>query len=570
MPKAPTYEPGQIRPNPLPASNETANATGASFGGNRAKQIQQLGGSLQDLGRGVSNVSKALQASETRKAKSISRDSLNSATSEARTYLGEDVYRRKGKEAVDIYDEVEQKLQEIRKTHTANLQTEEQRNLFTASFDGVMNDHLNRVISFQEKERLSFEQETISAQNQSAVEEAIGARTDPQEIQKSEAIIVANTRFINKGQGAEIIDKAVKDGVNNLHGSVLSALAKDSPEAALGYLEANKDKFNPTAAIAAKEELTALARNATIRNTAINLTNSGLSFEEQLEAVDKIEDEEIAVEVRKRVKERNEVKTSINEAKKQQHVETQWDELFQDPIKFSPDIELPAAQQKQMYEYKAKAIEAWKEENGIGVAKTTDWDRWHEVMSMDDKDFLKLDIYSEVNKYHPTEFKDLVKMQRSMRKGGDEAADVFRVRNYNQQASQAIAGIKGIDATKGGKKGTRSAQYFEQFAKQIQQLAPEDRTEANVGEIIKGLLSPVDTPLGSLVPGTRYRFEVPYMDNKPDQTKYLKNSVPERLQGVDGVEYDSAAQEYFFTSDGLSHYYDPYGQYLGSQPSEAN
>ena len=530
---------------------EAPSATAAAFGGRQAQQAAAQASAILQIAAVTSDFARASQAN---RDKSIVRDQLNQAKSTARQFVA-DTRTKKGKAAINAYSETDKRLQELRKEHVSNLTTEAQRQLFTSAYDPVMNAHLNRTLTFQQQSRSDYEKMTWAAENQNAIEDAIDNSSDDVEVESSEATIIANTRAATRGAGKEISDKAVEGAVHTLHKSVIDSMKDVDPAGALAYFEKHSDKIDPVIRGKLAKDLENRNEDVLIRTTALELSNSGLSLEDQLAEVDKIEDPNVAKGVRAAVGFRAREKSAIAKAKETKYSESQWDELFKNPLAFNIPFDLSAKDQKGMLAFKNQTIKG----NEVDV----DWTRDNELRRLPPKEFQEVDLVKEIPRIGTARYTELVRLQRSARvasgKGGGKA---FRIQTFNQQAKQAIRGIPSLRAI--GQKPDKDAvkrekQFFEQFASELENIPEKEQTQERVGELINQLLAPTDYD-SSFFWGTpvTYRFEVPYLDEKT-QAEAIEQFVPENLKGFKDVQYHQETQRYFIDGDGVRTVYDRFG-----------
>ena len=431
MPKVPTYSQGQITQRPLPGIRLNPSATSESFGSGQARDVARLG---QAFGVASDTSLAIIKASQIRRDKALVRDSLNAVKSDLRTFMG-DIYQRQGKDAIDSYAEVEKKMLDIRRAAGSEFKNSQQRALFEASFSDLMNGHLDRAIVFQEKARRDFEIETLDAENQSFIDDAVAARTDIKEVAKAEQGIVANTRFKNRGKGAAITKESVKQAVHHLHSEVLSAVSQDSPEAALAYLTDNFDKFDPSVREEVKTQLEIAVKDAKIRNMAIAISGSGLALEEQLAEIDSIADNEIADAVRKRVIDRDSVKNSAVQAQRKAVYEQEWQAMFKNPFTYQiPNTNALSPSQKQnLYDTQQSLIKDNLATQGVGSKTQTNWGVYYDWVSRSKEDIAQADLTEVFPQLADTQKNALIKMQQDARKQGDDFVKTQSIESYINQ-----------------------------------------------------------------------------------------------------------------------------------------
>lgn len=468
MPKVQTYDQGQVKARPLPASRFDANATADSFGGGKAKDLTTLGNALQSAGNDGGNaVVKYAAESKDRKDKAFVRDALNSAQSDARVFMADLNRPERRQDATEAYNLSSKELAAIRKKYSSNLKDPRQRDLFTASFDEVMNSHLDRASSLQEKSRVEFEKITIDAQNQTAVDDAVAARTDINEINRSEFTIRANARYKTRGLPEDVRKRAEQEEVNNLHSSILSALAQDSPVAAKDYLEKNKDKFTQGAAFVEKQkELTEKAFEFTVRQKAVEFSNSGLSLEDQFKEVDKIQDPKMADELRKRVKEKYDDKKLAAEAQAKQVLTDEWQKLTQDPRGY----QIPYEKFTDKKEW--EAMEAYKRAALNGYSEASDIPLLIQLGTASDEDLRQVPIETMAGyakQLKESDWKAVFDRYSALRGGNGSrelSAGLTQIRSDTTLVSDALKSV-GIDLTPKDAKNKGKRQKYEKVSDQF-------------------------------------------------------------------------------------------------------
>jgi len=571
MPKTPVYDPGSVTLRALPNPQVTAGAEPASFGRAEAQQTGQI---ADALGQVADAAARFTLASQAKTDTALSRDSYNNASLEARV-IDTDIKSREGADAVDVFDEARRRFDDIGKKHIGELKTDRQKELFTASYDALKVSYLNNIISFQEDQRSKFEIATLKAENLQASEYAADNRNDAEAIHIGEDIIVANTRFMNRGFPGPVKDKAVADAVDLHYKKVLEAITRDSPSAGLAFLKENEDKFNPITLPTIEGQLDKLAETEVIRNTALTISSSSLSLEDQLAEVDKIEDATVAKGVRSFIKEIDREKKLIGKANAQEAIDNEWDSMVSDPLSYVIPATLPLKTQKAMREYKNLRRNQWAQERGTGFTDVTDWPRFYELMSMRPEDIAVVDLEKEFGSLAESEFKQVLSHQRNSRFGSasSKGKDADRIRTLHQQVSDAILGMSFFDLTKASKKGLnatddqiikRKGRFFEQVSRRL--AREEDRSEKRIGEIIDEELEPREITKWGKNIHTK-KFEIPYL-NEFEERAALQD-IPERLKGIIDLKYDVDTDSYFVRDEVRILIYDREGNIVdgGERPA---
>lgn len=442
MPKVREYQ-RQVSPAALPASRFTGAADAESFGAGRARDIGNLGKGLQSLGEGTSKALAVYQAkSQDRRDKAVVRDNLNSAESDLRILEGDLRKPENRQQALDAYGVAQKQVNDLRKRYAEQLKNPRQRDLFTASFDSQMNGVLDRAFALQEKTRLDFEKITLDAQNQSAVQNAVTNRTDPEAIKNSELTVVANTRYTNRGLPKEAVDAAVAAGRHNLHASILSALTLDSPVAAQGYLKENWDSFDKTARESLKAELDEKAFDWTVRQDAARLVDSGLNEEQILAEIDKVKDPKKADALRARIKDRFEDRKLARELQEKENIYGAWQDVLQ-----GGDIPYGRVAGQE-----AKAMELYKRAELVGFAQDSDRALLMQLGTLTDQELKQVDEVSMAGfgqRLSRDDFTAIFKRYRDLRRDkgvGLEPSKLQQIRSDSTLVKDALSAM-GIDPT---------------------------------------------------------------------------------------------------------------------------
>ena len=291
-------------------------------------------------------------------------------------------------------------------------------------------------------------------------------------------------------------------------------------------MESNWDKFDRTVRGEMKTEIQNLAKKSMARDTAIELANSGLGYEEQLKAVDEIKDQVVADDVRKRVKARHLEATAIQKAKENKYVEKEYDQLFRDPLAYQVPIEdVPADVQKDMQAYKDKAYK-----NAIGQDSDTNWALYYDLKSNKDK-LMALDgkLHTIKDQLNDAEFKELTKDQLAYKQGKkDETTTVLTTK---QMIDKNLAAV-GISPTpRKGRLGKKDAEtvalFYKRFNSELISFENEYRRKATYDEkqkIIDRLLIQGEVKGGFFMDPDKRFFEVEegdefFIDDIPQEEK---------------------------------------------------
>ncbi len=442
MPRVKGPQVGQVQATPVPGVQQSANATAESFGGGTARDTQRLGAGLQDVG---ASLGKFAIVQQDRVDKSIVRDTLNSARTDMRTFMA-DVYSRKGKDAINALGETQKKVDELRKKYGAALKTPYQRDLFGTSFDALSNEHLDKAVVFGEKAKVDYENNSLDAENQNAIEDAVANRTDPRAVHQAEVTLIHNTRYKNRGQSPEFIAEEVEKSRHALHKSILDAISVDSPVAAKEYFKKFEKRFDPSERTAIKTHLEKESMAFETRQQALQWSVEGRTFEDQMKEVDKIKDPERA----KLLKAEVEARTATREAVvKRRQDDTEFS--FWNQVKQGGEVPYGRVRgevAKDMFAYQQALVR--------GFAPASDRATLLRLGTMSDQELRDADTAELVNSAASLSKEDFEAVfDRHVRLKLDKATDANDSRFKSVRADATMIGdlLEGAGFTVTGKKG---------------------------------------------------------------------------------------------------------------------
>lgn len=482
MAKVRTLDP-QVAPAAVPNVRGSSNASAASFGGAQAADLKDLGSSLVSAGDGVTKAAAVYTVqSQDRKDKALVRDNLNQAEDEMRRLEG-DLRRPENRErAIDAYSHAQKDFNETRKKYLNALGNDRQRELFTASFDSQMNGALDRAYALQETSRVQYEKITRDAQNQSAVENAVAARTDPKEILNSELTIIANTRAENAGLPKDVVNASVAMAKNNLHTSVVNALVQEDPVMAQKYLEQYKDKFNPTSYEALKTDTDQKAFDWTVRTTADKLISTGMN-EQQIEAaVAEVKDPKKADALRARIKDGLELRNVARDIAQKETIYSEWNNVMKGgPVPYG-----------RISGSEVKAMETYKKAEFAGFAPESDRGILMQLGRLSDQQLKEVDEVTMAGygkSLNRDDFNVIFNRYRELRRGsqvGIEPEKLTQIRTDSAMVGDALKAV-GIDPGK-STKFRKLKQAEENAADQliVNDLSRSFEREINDAQLAKG------------------------------------------------------------------------------------
>ena len=433
--RVPTYE-RREREIALPGSRFTGNATADSFGAGEARAIGRLGQSAQ-------NVADQILVEQQKLNRAEARDAVTQAQRESDEYLN-GVYQRQGKDASGVFDESKNAFDEIKKRYQQDLKSEYAKDLFNSTFDNYVTTNSRRVLKHQSDQIQAYENQSLDAQNKQLEDNSVVNRYDIAQIKENEQDIIANTRVRFKGFDGPAMDKAIADRIHNMYTQILDARTNEAVtyedmQENIKFLKDNLDKFNPKIRAELKKGLENKANTVWVNEKAVELANSGLPIEKQLEQVDKIKnkDPKYIQALRSDVQERYNFKSKVQEGKLKQQYENEVDSLFQDPVNYKIPLELSAEQQSKLYKLRKTLKNDILAESGVGEKTKTDPYYYDELANMTPDQLSKSDL--DFTKLSPSDRKKFIDARADARKG--DIKSLTSIRSNTQMVKGALATI---------------------------------------------------------------------------------------------------------------------------------
>ena len=511
-----------------------AQADPRAFGVQEAQQLQQAGRAVEETVRVLDDINTRAKV----------RNNMNQFRDESRKWMS-DFLERKGTDAIDSYQDAETYFDKRRGQYADSLQGRE-RDMFLASYDDLANQYKNQAIRFQSTSRVQFENATLDAENANLTQEAVVLRYDPSAVKEKETDIINNVLYKNRQQDKAVQQKAVNEARNALYKSVLDAHTEENPEIALEFFKNNKEKFNPSARPGLQKALNEKARNKRAWDKGIELSQSGLTLNDQLAQADKIKDPQESKMVRQYVKERHTTAKVAAEAQYQQFRVGEFQKLQSDPLNYQRPDTLKPEDVTRFDKYKAQAIKDLQAQANLGPGVEIDWGYYAELKAeaeTNPKTFARREI--EYGRLDKAKLDEVIGLQAKAM-----GAEPFRTTSVYTQLKDAVAGSKDFQPRIGKKYNPEAAERWsrlsEQFARQMETIPEADRTQQRVGEVINGLLKPVTRAKLLRGPSSAMAFEIPYLESaKVQEDFYLKNP-PKALEGINSedVTFDTALGVY--------------------------
>lgn len=255
-----------------------------------------------------------------------------------------------------------------------------------------------------------------------------------------------------RGLGAEQTAAAVDKVRSDIHvGVIENLLTADKFRAAQVYFEESKDQINGAAIAHVQAALEEGSIRGQAQTQADNILAAGGTPTEQLAKARQIDDPKL----RDAVQERIEHQQSIDQAAKRQADETNLSRAYQIVDQTADVNKIPASLWASIPGEHLGGLRAYAAALAKGEKPTTDAVTYYSLMNQagtDPTEFAKANLLGARGKLDDADFKQLVEVQLSIRKGDREKADQqlagFRTRSQILDDSLAAYGFNLKDAEK--------------------------------------------------------------------------------------------------------------------------
>ena len=532
MPRVPIYQ-NRVQERGGRTQSLQGGASASSFGLGEARLNQQI---AQGVGQMGSALAKAQMVSDDRRDRVLARTKGVEAREKLKKYML-DLQNKKGNELfgkINAHEKAKEDFNTFKREFSDQLENDNQREYFDAAYDNMAASKGTQVYAYQEGQRRELDIKSMYAENQGAVDDVIsqGGFAAKEALSETLKRIELNVGSIHHGMG-KVKDAEIEKAKYNAIEMVSNAMAVNNPQMALDHVKDPKNAhlYNPATRGARIEKLEAASGFQFAYDKALEISNSGMSLEDQLKEVDKIKDAKNAKTTRQMVKSRFQEKESIKKIASQKRFETEFDSLVVNPFEYKVPLELESSQQEKLMRIQDRLKKHELAKQGGGSSAKTNWDTYLKLVNLPPEELRQINLGDHVDDLNGAEIKELSRMQRKPE--SDTMVKPFKLLNNT---------MKGLgdefDIRAGGEESAlRVNRLSSEFAKRIRELPEQDRTEDKAMEIIDGLLGTVDIDEGFFDFGeTRYRFEVPYLD-QADQVLAYKDNIPESLKGYSNLNF---------------------------------
>lgn len=321
----PKYNAMQVSRTGERAVHQAANASAAHFGGNTARQIQEVGGALEQTGRAVQSFMEVWQE---RIDRATVRDQLNQIATEARDHMAM-IQNLKGEDADTAYEQTKKWVEQQRQRASEGLQTETQRQLFQSNFDRKAEGMLNRSHSHADREMRNWEIQTLQAQNLNAIEDGVQALLEDgsfEEMSEAFQTIAANTASEMQGMGREITRKETRDRLRQAVVQGFEAVQHDA-DLSREYLKRYGDLLPQRVQTQLRQQAKEMESRQKAHQIADEIAGSGKTLSEQFARANNIKDMELRGVVLSEIRARDAQRRAADAEAERQNTAALWEEF---------------------------------------------------------------------------------------------------------------------------------------------------------------------------------------------------------------------------------------------------
>tara|TARA_R110000803_G_C11989469_1_gene321882 strand:+ start:26694 stop:28313 length:1620 start_codon:yes stop_codon:yes gene_type:complete len=497
------------------SKRESVNSSAEDFGAGDARLVGQLGKITQKFGHDAAEM---YQESEAKKSRASVRDTLTAAQGELRQNLVS-VYSQKGKDASNSIEEFDFISDAVKKKYGKDMSPDEM-DLFSSNFQNYSNRHGERVFNHKLKQDEVFEMESKQGKVEGDIQDAVEFRNSDLDVQANLRNIKLDTASQYKHLGSDVVSSKTKEVVNKLFTEMVEA-EKDNPESALSMAEKYKDQF---------------------------LDYGKVKSDLEKHQIQKGLQEEALIE--------------INEKK---WIEKEFDTLMENPEAYNVPIGVSKAG-KDQDEFKQRRSSSvmkiislrnslLKDANGKGESKGTNGvGKWLEFMALSDNDKKDVDLMQPEWKdaFNRAELKKAGKIKQEGSGIPKRAEDIIKyAMGSNREFNLAGYGKNESKTFTAEKAKQFHGMFNEQFIAGIADIPRDQLSEEKITKLVYSLLEPqviYDEFFDGKSQQTRYKFELPYIQNKEDQEVFNKKIIREKIKNRDGVTTDGSGN--FFIEEG--------------------
>lgn len=418
---------------------------------------------------------------ERQKANQVAILDADNQLSETQIELQSEAFKRQGKDALEALPKTAEQWKERASAIESSLSNDDQKLAFRRLATGRWESLHETVARHTDSEMQKYDASTTDAAIQNRLNEALANYTDPAAVGSA----VAETRAIitdfgrRHGVGSDVLKQQTAAAVSRVHAGVIDRmLANGNDLAASNYYKAAKPEVTGADAVQLEKALEEGSLRGESQRQADAIVAAAPSRSAALEEVRKITDPKVRDATENRVNqffsEKSQADRETGEANmlNATNIVDKTGSVYQIPPALWTTFTVgERAQLKEYAKQRAK-----------GEPVATDWATYYDLESLASSDatrdrFLRTNLLGYRARLGDTEFKQLVDLQASLRRGDEKAAATLGgIRTTQQVVSDGLAAV-GIDPTP--KPGSDDAERGALFRRQVDQAAAQLEAQTN-------------------------------------------------------------------------------------------
>lgn len=417
MPQVPQYNSG-IQERALPGARVSANAPIEAFGGGRSSEaaFQSIG----DLGSTIGKVA----AKEKERADRTALEEAGAELIKRKNRRQLEAMAMKGKEAMKAESEIGQLYENDFNEISNNLNDSQQKTMFRSMYlkQSTELSTFNQTHAF--KEMREYEKGVKMSAVEAARSDAVLNYGDPAKIADSMAMIAGTLGAYaqDEGMSEEQAGVMISKQISGTHTAIVNRMLSNGEDLlAKNYYESVKEQLTGQDISGIEKAVTEGSYRGESQRVTDGILSEGLTMTQSLEKTKDIEDPKLRDLVRDRV-------TSEFNLKKAAQREDR-ENMFTDSVNLLEGSagnmdSIPPQTWAQFTLSERNGLKSYAKSLQTGDPVQTDWSKYYELKTLasspETRDsFLKDTMMSYRHKLGDTEFKELINLQTSLRKGGD-------------------------------------------------------------------------------------------------------------------------------------------------------
>lgn len=344
--------------------------------------------------------------------------------SEAKRNLQREAYQRRGKDAFGVVEDYGQAFDKEFEVIEKDLGNDAQREMARSIRAREKNEFLSQLEAHTAREAEVHMRQTTEATIAAAGEEAVLNYNNDQI--RSEKLGLQRATLeqytARMGMDREAADHHIKQELSKTHSSIVTTMLSDKQDmAAREYFEANKDLFSKDDALRIKKDLEVGSLRGESQRRADQILSKYGDMRTALAETRKITDPELRDETESRVQRYFSLQQAADRDREEKLYHSAFNFVDQKKELPPPNIWNALAPEAK------KSVKAWLEHKQKGTSPITDWEKYNDIKQIaatpESRDqFLKMNVMALRGSLADTEFKEIVNLQASLRKGDEKTA----------------------------------------------------------------------------------------------------------------------------------------------------